>query len=338
MLDPVKLRVLRSVVETGSIRASAEALGYTPSAISQHLTSLRRETGLELVERSGRGIHVTAHARLLADEAGPALDALDAVERTAKDLRSGRIGRLRFGYATSIAGDWIPELARDVRRRYPDLGLDLTLRDCQGDGVLEDSGLDIVVGDGEAPSRPSAEWEYQEILEEGYVALVGAGHPLAGRPSLLLKELADEAWVTDDPLDSYWFDRICSACRAAGFSPRVDVNPNDYSTVLGFVASGDYVSVQPSVIARDMRPDVVAIPLDPPAPRRRLRVQVRRATSRNPAVQYIVERIHAVAAMRAEEIPGVIYLGSTSTDRRDPRPPVAAVVTDQPAAASAPGG
>src|SRR5699024_2115359 len=119
MLDPVKLRVLRSVVETGSIRESAQALDYTPSAVSQHLSSLRRETGLELVERTGRGITVTAHARVLAAEAGAALDALAALERTARDLRSGRTGTLRLGYATSIAATWVPELARDVRRQFP---------------------------------------------------------------------------------------------------------------------------------------------------------------------------------------------------------------------------
>ncbi|GAA1313544.1 LysR family transcriptional regulator [Brachybacterium tyrofermentans] len=314
MLDPLKLRVLRSVVETGSIRASAEALGYTPSAVSQHLTNLRRETGLELIERSGRGITVTAHARLIAAEAGPALDALRALERTVKDLRSGRTGTLRLGYATSIAATWIPELAQDVRRTYPDLGLELALRDCSCEDLAE-AGMDIVVGEGTGPIE-SVDWEIHEILEEGYVALVSAGHPLAARSTIHLKDLAEESWVTDDPIDSFWFDRIGAACRAAGFSPCVDVNPNDFPTVLGFVATGDYVSVQPSVIAQNMRPDIVAIPLAPPAPRRRLRVQVRRTIARNPAAQHIVQRIHAVAAKRAAEIPGVTHLLETETRPR----------------------
>ncbi|MGO1924916.1 MAG: LysR family transcriptional regulator, partial [Brachybacterium tyrofermentans] len=201
MLDPLKLRVLRSVVETGSIRASAEALGYTPSAVSQHLTNLRRETGLELIERSGRGITVTAHARLIAAEAGPALDALRALERTVKDLRSGRTGTLRLGYATSIAATWIPELAQDVRRTYPDLGLELALRDCSCEDLAE-AGMDIVVGEGTGPIE-SVDWEIHEILEEGYVALVSAGHPLAARSTIHLKDLAEESWVTDDPIDSF---------------------------------------------------------------------------------------------------------------------------------------
>lgn len=320
MLDPVKLRVLRSVVETGSIRASAAALDYTPSAVSQHLSALRRETGLELVERSGRGITVTAQARLLAAEAGTALDALGALEHTIKDLRSGHTGTLRFGYATSIAATWVPELARDVRQRFPDLGLELALRDCSCEELAE-AGMDIVVGEGTEESAQDG-WELQEVLEEGYVALVGAEHRLAGHSSVLLSDLADEPWVTDDPLDSFWFDRIGSACRAAGFTPSVAVNPNDFATAVGFVATGDYVSVQPSVIGQELRPDVVAIPLDPPAPRRRLRMQVRRTVADNPAAQFIVQRVHAVAAKRAREIPGVIHLGAEQALPREAAAPV----------------
>src|SRR5690625_6200703 len=117
MLDPTRLRVLRSVVETGSIRASAEALGYTPSAVSQHLSILRRETGLELLERSGRGVRVTETARAVAQEAGKVLDALDALDHRVADLRAGRTGTLHFGYATSVAATWVPELAREVDRK-----------------------------------------------------------------------------------------------------------------------------------------------------------------------------------------------------------------------------
>lgn len=306
MLDPVKLRVLRSVVETGSIRASAEALGYTPSAVSQHLAALRRDTGLELVRRTGRGITVTEPGRTVAAEAEPVLMALDALERTVRDLRSGRTGTLRLGYATSVAGTWIPELARDVRRRFPELSLELVLRDCDCEDLAQ-AGMDMVLG--EIPDAdPTPEWDFHDVLEEGYVALVGLGHRLAGRPSVSLVDLVHERWATDDPPDSTWFRRIASSCRAAGFSPEIDVNPSDFATVLGFVVTGDYVSVQPSVISRDLRPDVVAIPLDPPAPRRRLRMQVRRSVASNPAVQYVIERIHAVAAQRAEDIPGIVYL------------------------------
>lgn len=303
MMDPVKLRVLRSVVETGSIRASAEALGYTPSAVSQQLSALRREAGLELITRTGRGITVTPAARVLASEAGAALDALADLERTARDLREGRTGTLTFAYRSSVAATWVPAIARDVREAFPDLALSLVLRHCEVGGPLDRRG-DVVIGVDDDPDF-GPDWIVREFLEEGYVALVGTSHPLAARGTVALKELADEAWVTDDPLDSPWFDRIAASCRVAGFSPRVEVNPPDLPSVLGFVASGDFVSVQPSLISQDLRPGIVALPLEPPAPRRRLQVRARETVAANPAVRFIAERVQAIAAECAQTVPGV---------------------------------
>ncbi|MGP9536585.1 LysR family transcriptional regulator [Brachybacterium sp. AOP43-C2-M15] len=305
MLDPVKLRVLRSVVETGSLRASAEALGYTPSAVSQHLSALRRDTGVALVERTGRGITVTAAGCLIAKHAGAALDALDDLERLSRELAEGRTGSLTFGYMTSVAATWVPVIARDVRRAFPDLSLDLLHRDCS----VQETGsrADIVLTDDVTPSF-GPDWVETDLLEEVYSALVGAEHPLADREDVALQELADLPWATDDPLDSWWFDRIAAACRAAGFSPPVEANPSDFAAVTGFVATGDYVSVQPSLITADVRSDLVAVPLRPPAPTRRVQMRVRRSTTANPAARFIMDRVRAIAVETAERIPGVVAL------------------------------
>ena len=66
MLDPRRLQVLSAVVEAGSVTAAAAILGYTPSAISQSIAALERETGSMLFEKAGRGIRPTQAGRLLA--------------------------------------------------------------------------------------------------------------------------------------------------------------------------------------------------------------------------------------------------------------------------------
>lgn len=266
-----------------------------------------RETGcLELISRSGRGITVTPAGRTLAAQAETALDALADLERTARDLREGRTGTITFAYASSVAATWVPAIAHDVREAFPDLALSLVLRPCAL-GDQDDQRGDVVIGDDIAAAF-GPEWIVRDILEEGYVALVGDQHPLASRGSVALSELEHEAWVTDDDPGTPWFDRIASACRAAGYSPRIAVNPPDFAAVLGFVAAGDFVSVQPSLIAQDLRPGVVSLPLEPPAPRRRLQVRVRERLASNPAVQFMVERVRITAAACAEQVPGVRVL------------------------------
>lgn len=305
MLDPTKLRVLRSVVETGSIRASAEALGYTPSAVSQQLSTLGRETGVALVERSGRGIVVTTAGKHLAERACTALEALDDVERLARELASGRTGRLGFGYVTSVAATWVPAIAHDVRRTFPDLALELMHRDCS----VQEAGhrFDVVLADSASPEF-GPDWSSIQLVEEVYSVLLSETHPLADRTELTLHDIAELPWTTDDPLDSWWFERILSACRAAGFVPEIAANPSDYAAVGGFVATGDYISVQPSLIAVTSQPGIVTVPLRRPCPERRVEVRVRRSIAKNPATQYILRRLREFAVETAERVPGVVAL------------------------------
>ena len=82
----LRLRVLRAVVAAGSIVGAASSLGYTPSAISQHLAALQRETGLTLLERVGRGVRPTAAGRTLADQADRVLERLGEAEAVVADL------------------------------------------------------------------------------------------------------------------------------------------------------------------------------------------------------------------------------------------------------------
>ena len=59
MLDVRRMQVLRAVVTSGSVSAAAANLGYTPSAISQQLSTLEREAGTPLLEKVGRGLRPT---------------------------------------------------------------------------------------------------------------------------------------------------------------------------------------------------------------------------------------------------------------------------------------
>jgi DNA-binding transcriptional LysR family regulator len=92
MLDIQRLRVFRAIVATGSVSGAATSLGYTPSAVSQHLSALQRETGLVLVERRGRGIEPTATGLAFAGELGSVFERLARVENVVGDLRAGRVG------------------------------------------------------------------------------------------------------------------------------------------------------------------------------------------------------------------------------------------------------
>ena len=75
MIDPVALRSLVAVEAHGSVGAAAAALDYTPSAVSQQIKRLETQTGVQLLERQGRGVLLTEAGRTLSESARDLLAA-----------------------------------------------------------------------------------------------------------------------------------------------------------------------------------------------------------------------------------------------------------------------
>src|ERR1700710_3076491 len=103
MLDLRRLRLLHELQERGTIAAVADALRYTPSAVSQQLAVLEREAGVPLLERAGRGVRLTAAARVLAGPAGALLERAQRGEPELAAAAGDVVGRGRVASFQSVA-------------------------------------------------------------------------------------------------------------------------------------------------------------------------------------------------------------------------------------------
>lgn len=121
MLDLGRLRALHAVAVHGSVGAAASALGYTPSAVSQQIAKLERETRTTLLERSGRGIRLTDEAHQLADTAQQLLALVEEAEVRIEERRGLPSGRLTIGCFASAARGLMPRALAELARRHPDL-------------------------------------------------------------------------------------------------------------------------------------------------------------------------------------------------------------------------
>src|ERR1041385_3645053 len=90
MLDVRRLRMLRELSLHGTIRATASSLSFTPSAVSQQLSALERDLGVELLERRGRSVHLTPAARVLVERTEHILVELAAAEAEARAVATDR--------------------------------------------------------------------------------------------------------------------------------------------------------------------------------------------------------------------------------------------------------
>lgn len=278
---------------SGSIQAAADNLGYTPSAISQQIAALQKETGLTLFEREGRGLSPTAAARTLVAHTNDLMGELSKLDSVVADLREGRSGRLTIGYFASAGAEWMPTLARRLTTEMPDLTLELILneRPRRGGAPLD---LNVVIdspastgSDGE-PDPPGS--RRVPLAVDPYVAVVPAGHPLADASEVALTDLAGDTWISNDLPQAICSRILAAACEAAGFQPRFAVQAQEHYTAIAFVRAGVGITVMPGLAAHAIPADAKArvLPIAAPQPVRHIAAVVRDPAG-NPAANRAVE-------------------------------------------------
>jgi DNA-binding transcriptional LysR family regulator len=265
MLDPRRLRVLQEVAARGSFSAAAEALAFTQSAVSQQVAALERETGTRLVERGVRPVRLTDAGRALMAHTEAVLARLDEAEQELGELAGLRRGRLRLASFPTAIATLVPGAVAEFRRRHPEV--DLTVVDDHHQGLLRRLArweLDLaLVYDHASLPEPAVPLERTHLLDDPFDLVVPNRHPLAGRTSAALEELAGETWIGGTP-DGAYASIVLHSCRAAGFEPRVVFGSDDYNAVQAFVAVGLGVAMLPRLALTVPRPGLARVALDDP--------------------------------------------------------------------------
>ncbi|SFO96309.1 DNA-binding transcriptional regulator, LysR family [Amycolatopsis arida] len=263
MLDPRRLRTFTTVAAAGSLARAAEQLAFTPPAVSQQIAALERDLGTTLLERTSRGVRLTEAGRALLALATDVLARLDVAEATIKNLAREYLGPLRVAAFTSAGRTLLPRAFTTLRARHPRLRLSLTeVEPPDALDLLTAGDVDIAVGfsyDG-APQPAVPAVRVARIARDPLRVVVPPDHPLAGRNSVALTELADEPWIVGQP------GAVCTmatlhACHGAGFEPRVRLNLGDFATVCGMVGAGFGVALVPELALPARPPEVRVLPI-----------------------------------------------------------------------------
>src|SRR6201996_7310785 len=129
MIDLAALGALRAVGTSGSVTAAAEALGYTPSAVSQQIKRLERQAGVPLLERVGRGVMLTGHGRHLVEQGTRLLSDLEELQSGLHEQAGTVAGHVRLAaFATAMRGLVAPALP-PVLAAHPGLRVSLAERE-----------------------------------------------------------------------------------------------------------------------------------------------------------------------------------------------------------------
>jgi DNA-binding transcriptional LysR family regulator len=245
---------------------AAARLGIAQPPLSQQIRRLEDKVGHALFTRPPGRVALTPAGRELLPAARQALTGLAEGLAAARAVGSGQTGRLRVGFAASLALTVLPGLLGAHRHRFPGVELDIReMTTAPQLTALRDGRIDV--GLLREPPATAQDLTFRTLLTEPLVAVLPVHHPLARHRTVPLTALAGHPFVLlPREAGPGLYDRITTACTTAGFTPRITQHAVEWQTVCGLVEAGLGISLAPTAIRRIRLRGVAFRPLDPPAP------------------------------------------------------------------------
>lgn len=301
MIEHRGLKGLEAVAEHGTVTAAAAALNFTPSAVSQQIGHLASELGVDLLQRDGRRVRLTAAARLLLYRSQE-INALwedTKAQVSASALES--VGALRFcGVSSAIAALVAPAMA-GLRRTHPRIESSVQegeSADCYRMLAADDADVAVVLPTPGSPPVDDPRFEQWALVDDPQDILLSARHPLADRSGIELSEVAAESWIVKRE-DNDTYAVLLAACTSAGFAPSVRLEVKEWYAISALVSEGLGICLLPRIIPIPGDHDVVRVPLtgrvDPSRP---ILVCIRRGSAGHALIRPGLEALTRAAGER----------------------------------------
>ena len=301
MLEMKRLRLLWELDARGTVVRVAEALNYTPSAVSQQLALLEREVGTPLLRRVGRTLELTAAADALVAETEELLAGLERAETAAHRVRGEVAGSVRVAAFQTAVLAIMPQALRRLRTDYPNLRVEMVQH--EPETALHETrvrGFDLVVAE-QYPGHATAQFAGLDHAPLTYDAIqlalprLGAGDADFDLVTSL-EGAAALPWVMEPrgAASRHWAEQ---ACRTAGFEPDVRYETADLQAHVRLIESGNAVALLPGLVRAESRLRMVDLPSDP---HRTIFTASRLSNAESPAVLAVRESLAIEAASLAK--------------------------------------
>ncbi|UKA59345.1 LysR family transcriptional regulator [Arthrobacter sp. FW306-2-2C-D06B] len=313
MIEIAALRALVAVEQQGSVVAASEAMGFSPSAVSQQIKKLEKQSGVTVLERHGRGVLLTDRGMALAEYGRRILGELEELQATLLADPTKPSGVLRLvGFSTACRGLVGPMLRK--------LGADqaAAAASASGSSGLGGSGLEIRVvaedpreavqrvATGEADLGVVHNWHsvplvipenmvHEDLCLDTADVLLNSTHPLAGRTAVEPSDLVDERWIST-PAGAICNEALLAILAGLGRVPDIRIYDPDFSTHIAMVQQGVAVALVPRLGRPELPAGVVAVPVVNPMQQRQVGIVYRKTMMASPSIRHVVRLLQDVAA------------------------------------------
>jgi DNA-binding transcriptional LysR family regulator len=290
VLQRLRLRDLQTfqvVAEVGSMAKAAHRLGLSQPAVSKTVKELEATLGVPILDRTYRGVQVTAYGRVLIKHARDMFDDLSKGLSELRFLQDPTEGHLRVG-APEPAAAMLAGMVSSLQAAFPKVTFEIIVADTAVlFGALRDREADVVLT---RLANPGIEpgLEFDELFVDPLVVIAGSQNPLTKRKGILLGDLISQPWVLP-PQDTVlgWFAvEIFRIQGLAAPSPKVT---SSSQMRLELVARTSHLSLAPRATLKGKDHGISRLLLDLPETARPVGLATLANRSRRPLLSAFVE-------------------------------------------------
>ncbi|MGA8790394.1 MAG: LysR substrate-binding domain-containing protein [Paenarthrobacter sp.] len=297
MIDISALRALVAVEQHGSVVAASDVLGFSPSAVSQQIKKLEKQTGVAVLERNGRGVLLTERGLALAGYGRRIMGELEELQATLLADPAKPTGLLRLvAFSTACRGLVGPMLGR-MAAAHPTVEITVLAEDPREAVQRVASGeaeLAVVHNWNSVPLVIPENLVHEDLCIDQADVLVNSTHPLASRTAVEREDLLSETWIST-PAGAICNEALLQIFAGLGRVPDIRIYDPDFSTHLAMVEQGVAVALVPRLGRPQLPPGVVAIPVMNPIQQRSVGVVYRKTMTASPNIRIAVRMLREVA-------------------------------------------
>jgi DNA-binding transcriptional LysR family regulator len=256
-----QLKYFVTVAEELNFRRAAERLYMEQPPLSRQIKQLEEELGVELFERSKRGVLLTDAGTAFLDEARLTLAQAERALSSARKAVERRQQNITIGFSICAFNRVLPEIIQEFRHNYPDAKVTLTEMSSQHQvRALLDEKIDI--GFIHSPVEQK-EIEILTLLCEPIVVALPSSHPLTKQEIISFTELVNEPFIIcPQHVKPDLYAQIINLCQKAGFTPNIVQEASPPEVMLNFVESGMGISLVAAGAETRHKLNIVYRPLD----------------------------------------------------------------------------
>ena len=250
-----------AVAEEQHFGRAAKRLGMSQPPLTDQIQILEQALKVKLFERSRRGTRLTSVGAAILPAVKKFAEQLERLELAVREAATGQRGMLTVGAITSAMVEVLPPLIEKMKARHPDVTISMREIDSVEAVPLLQSG-DIDLAFARLEGELGTGLKSIPLREDRLAVALPREHPLASKSRIRLASLAEEDFVMFyRRVSPGYFDSLVTACRNAGFSPRIVHEVGSVASQLAFVGCGQGVALIPSAMKKMAAETAVVRPL-----------------------------------------------------------------------------